>query len=171
MRKLITLIIAVCFTNLFTNAQDAAIFNKLKAKYSLTRYRTESGGWYLLGYTDRGVNYYGFADKEGNIIAENAVKYKVHKGFIELEIFDELKKEEHDNWVKDMKQYERDMQNYNREETRYKNELKAFNERVAAAKQEAENRWNAARQAAYNAAVAKFRAEQRAQQQKQQPKI
>lgn len=168
MRKLITLIIAVCFTNLFTNAQDAAIFNKLKAKYSLTRYRTESGGWYLLGYTDRGVNYYGFADKEGNIIAENAVKYKVHKGFIELEIFDELKKEEHDNWVKDMKQYERDMQNYNREETRYKNELKAFNERVAAAKQEAENRWNAARQAAYNAAVAKFRAEQRAQQQKQQ---
>ena len=168
MRKLLSLLIAVCFISLSSQAQDPAIFNKLKEKYSLTRYRTECGGWYLLGYTDKGVNYYGFADKEGNIIASNAVKYKIHKGFIELEIFDELKKEEHDNWVKDMKQYERDMQNYNREETRYKNELKAYNERVAAAKQEAENRWNAARQRAYNAAIEKYRAQQKAQQQKQQ---
>ena len=152
---------------LSSKAQNPKVFNKLKEKYSLTRYRTESGGWYLLGYTDRGVSYYGFADKEGNVVASNAVKYKVHKGFIELEIFDELKKEAHDQWINDMKQYERDMQNYNREETRYKNELKAYEERLKAAKQEATNLYNAARQRAYNAAVEQYRAEQRAQQQKQ----
>ena len=97
MKKTLISIILLGITGFTTAiAQNAAILNRLKAKYSLTRYRTECGGWYLLGYSDRGVNYYGFADKEGNVIATNAVKYKVYKGFIELQIFDEMKKDTHD---------------------------------------------------------------------------
>lgn len=152
------LIIGVSLFPLTLDAQNAAIMSRLKAKYSLTRYRTECGGWYLLGYSDRGVNYYGFADKEGNVIATNAVKYKIHKGFLELQIFDEMKKDEHDQWVADKKQYDRDYQNYLREEQRYQNELEAYNSRVEAAKKEAQNLWNAARNAAYNKAVAEYKA-------------
>ena len=133
------LIIGVCLFPLTIDAQNAAVMSRLKAKYSLTRYRTECGGWYLLGYSDRGVNYYGFADREGNVIATNAVKYKIHKGFVELQIFDEMKKDEHDQWIADKKQYDRDYQAYLREEQRYENELKAYNARVAAAKKEAYN--------------------------------
>lgn len=144
-------------------AQNAEVLNRLKAKYSLTRYRTECGGWYLLGYSDRGVNYYGFADKEGNVIATNAVKYKVYKGFIDLQIFDEMKKDEHDQWLLDKKQYDRDYQNYLREEKKYENELAAYKERVKAAKVEANNQWKAARQAAYNRAVEKLRADKQKQ--------
>ena len=152
----ILLSMVVCSTVL---AQNAAVLNRLKARYSLTRYRTECGGWYLLGYSERGVNYYGFADREGNVIATNAVKYKVYKGFIDLQIFDEMKKDEHDQWILDKKQYDRDYQNYLREEKRYENELTAYNERVKAAKKEAENQWRAARKAAYDYAVAKYKAE------------
>ena len=161
--KILSLILLgtiVCSTAI---AQNAAVLNRLKAKYSLTRYRTECGGWYLLGYSDRGVNYYGFADKEGNVIATNAVKYKVYKGFIELQIFDEMKKDEHDQWIQDKKQYDRDYQNYLREEKKYENELAAYKERVKAAKTEANNQWKAARQIAYNKAVEKLRAEKQKQ--------
>ena len=158
-KRLLSLILLntiVCST---VFAQNAAVLNRLKARYSLTRYRTECGGWYLLGYSERGVNYYGFADREGNVIATNAVKYKVYKGFIDLQIFDEMKKDEHDQWLLDKKQYDRDYQNYLREEKRYENELSAYNERVKAAKKEAENQWRAARKAAYDYAVAKYKAE------------
>lgn len=75
--KILSIILSVIIGCSAAVAQNAAILNSLKQKYSLTRYRTECGGWYLLGYSDRGVNYYGFADKEGNVIATNAVKYKV----------------------------------------------------------------------------------------------
>lgn len=152
------LIIGVCLFPLTLDAQNAAVMSRLKAKYSLTRYRTECGGWYLLGYSDRGVNYYGFADREGNVIATNAVKYKIHKGFVELQIFDEMKKDEHDQWIADKKQYDRDYQAYLREEQRYENELKAYNARVAAAKKEAYNLWKSAKNAAYNQAVAEHQA-------------
>ena len=158
--KILSIILSVIIGCSAAVAQNAAILNSLKQKYSLTRYRTECGGWYLLGYSDRGVNYYGFADKEGNVIATNAVKYKVYKGFIELQIFDEMKKEAHDQWILDKKQYDRDYQNYLREEQRYENEVSAYNEKVKAAKKEAVNQWNAARQVAYNNAVAKYKAEQ-----------
>lgn len=161
MKKAIILIVALFMAGLLapvaTVAQNQAILNRLKSRYSLTRYYPECGGWYLLGYSDRGVNYYGFADKEGNVIATNAVKYKIHKGFIELQVFDEMKKNEHDQWLMDKKQYDRDYQAYIREEKRYESELKAYNERVAAAKNEAHNQWVAARQRAYEAAVAEYR--------------
>ena len=167
MRRIMITLLLSGFVSLTTYSQNAAILNSLKAKYSLTRYRTECGGWYLLGYSDRGVNYYGFADKEGNVIATNAVKYKVYKGFIELQIFDEMKKEAHDQWILDKKQYERDYQNYLREEKKYESELSAYKEKVKAAKVDAVNQWKAARQIAYDRAVAKLKAERQAKQKSQ----
>lgn len=155
--KLLLIAISIIVWTGIAEAQNPTILNRLKSKYSLTRYQPECGGWYLLGYSDRGVNYYGFADKEGNVIATNAVKYKIHKGFIELQIFDELKKDEHDIWLQDKKQYDRDMVAYEREEKRYEGELSAWNQRVAEAKREAENQWKAARQAAYDQAVREYR--------------
>lgn len=161
MKRIINVTIAIILSIIvgagMADAQNPGVLNRLKSKYSLTRYQPECGGWYLLGYSDRGVNYYGFADKEGNVIATNAVKYKIHKGFIELQIFDEMKKDEHDIWLQDKKQYDRDMVAYEREEKRYESELSAWNQRVAEAKREAENQWKAARQAAYEQGVREYR--------------
>ena len=64
----------------------------------------EKGG-YLLSYNEGGTNLFGFADLEGNVIVSNATQYKVHPGYVEMQVLDMLKLEAHKQWQEDMKQY------------------------------------------------------------------
>ena len=99
--------------SLGTMAQNPSVVASLKSKYASAQFRPECGGWYFLSYQKDGQNYYGFADNKGNVIASDASKYKIHPGYIELYLLDLNKKELHDQWVLDMKQYQKDHQNQN----------------------------------------------------------
>lgn len=163
MKRKLTLILATAILSAgsagLAYGQNPAVLSQLKAKYSLTRHQPECGGWYLIGETRGGVNYYGFADKEGNIIASNATEYKIHKGFVELRIFDEQKKAEHDRWLDEKRQYDRDLQAYDNEQKQYNEALAAHNEKVESAKAQAEKLWKADQKAASDEAKKKYREE------------
>jgi len=156
--KKILFISVLVFASVHLYAQNPAVTRNLQSRYGSAQWRTECRGWYLVSYTQNGTNFYGFADAEGNMVASNAVKYKVYKGFIEMQVFDRLKQQRHDNWEKEMAQYQKDYDNYVAKNKQHENRLEAYKANVEAAKQEAENRWNAARQMAYNNAVIQARA-------------
>lgn len=127
-------------------AQNASVTSALKSKYSMAQYYPECGGWYFISYQKDGQTLYGFTDKNGNVIAQDASKYKLHKGYIELYLLDMAKKAEHDRWILDMKQYNIDYQNYKRTQAKYENELRAYKAKYQAAEGEAERRWKNARE-------------------------
>ena len=54
---------------------------------------------------------YGFADKNGNVVVENAAKYKLHRGYIELYVLDSQKKADHDQWLEEKRQQALDADN------------------------------------------------------------
>lgn len=141
-------------------AQIASVTSSLKSKYSQAQYYPECGGWYFLSYQKNGQTLYGFADKNGNVIAQNASKYKLHKGYIELYLLDANKKAEHDRWIQDMKQYNIDYQNYKRVQTQYEAELSAYNEKVRVAEGEATRRWELGKKAAQQKAEAEMKQQQ-----------
>lgn len=164
MKRIVLLLSLMFLYGNISFAQNANVISALKAKYSLAQYHAECGGWYFISYQKDGQTYYGFTDRNGNVIASDASKYKLHKGYIELYLLDADKKAEHDQWILDMKQYNQDYQNYKKVKTEYENEIKAYNAKVEAAKKEATNRWNHAKQVA----IEKARRENQAKQQQQQ---
>ena len=101
----------LCVSVITGYAQNPSVQSALRSKFSLVQYHPECGGWYLVNYQQNGQTYYGFADNAGNIVGQNALKYKIHKGYIELYILDMEKKAAHDQWLQDKRQYEIDMQN------------------------------------------------------------
>lgn len=133
----------------------------LNNRFQQVQFHPECGGWYFLSEQKGGETLYGIADNNGNVIASEARKYKLHKGYIELYLIDNQKKQAHDQWIADMKQYEIDMNNYQSIKTRYEAEVKAYNAKVDAAKAEATNRFNAERARVERQARAQVAAEQR----------
>ncbi len=133
----------------------------LGSRFSQVQFHPECGGWYFLSEQKDGETLYGLADKNGNVIASEGRKYKLHKGYIELYLLDQQKKSEHDQWILDMKQYEIDMNNYQRVDAKYKADLSAYNAKVEAAKAEATNRYNAERARVEKVAQAQVEQEQR----------
>lgn len=113
----------------------------LQAKYSMVQYHSEGGGWYFLSYQKDGQTLYGFADKDGNVVATDAYKYVLHKGYIELYLLDQQKKALHDQWRNDMVQYERDMVKYQQVNAKYEAEVEAYNIKRAQAREEAQRRY------------------------------
>ena len=145
-------------------AQNTTIQNTLRSKYGGAQYHSECDGWYLLSYSKGSQTMYGFADKNGNVIAENATKYKLHKGYIELYVLDVQKKTDHDQWLTEKQQYDIDYKNYEKIKASYDAELKTYNSNVQIAKKEAERRWKIAQ----DQAAKQAEAEQRMRQQQQQ---
>lgn len=133
----------------------------LSNRFQQVQFHPECGGWYFLSEQKNGETLYGLADKNGNVIASEARKYKLHKGCIELYLLDNQKKALHDQWVQDMKQYEIDMTKYKSVNAKYEAEVKAYNAKVEAAKAEATNRYNAERARVERQAKAQAEAEQR----------
>ncbi len=161
MKKILLLILLFSLVTLKNIAQNANVISALKSKYSLAQYHPECGGWYFISYQKDGQTYYGFTDKNGNVVASDASKYKLHKGYIELYLLDADQKAAHDQWIQDIKQYNQDYQEYLRVKKQHENEVKAYKIKVQAAEKEANNRWQRARQAA----MEKARRENAARQQ------
>lgn len=124
-----------------TTAGHSSVQTALQAKYSLVQFHKECGGWYFLSYQKDGQTLYGFADKAGNIVASDAYKYVLHKGFIELYLLDMQKKSLHDQWKIDIAQYQRDLNNYKSIKAKYEAEVNAYNAKREQAREEAERRY------------------------------
>ena len=93
-------------------AQDAAVENYFKSKFSYVQYYPNNGGWYLLKYTKNGQTYYGMGDIKGNVIVSEALSYKLYDGFVEFNLIDMQKKAAHDMWQQSMKDYQIAYQKY-----------------------------------------------------------
>ena len=132
----------MCNTYGYSQNSGGAKTSALKAKYSLVEYHPECGGWYFLSYQKDGQMLYGFADCSGNVVASDATKYKLHKGFIELYLIDKQKKALHDQWKNDMVKWQRDYDEYNRNEAKYEAELDAYKAKRAQAHEEAKKIYN-----------------------------
>ena len=157
----------LCVSVITGYAQNPSVQSALRSKFSLVQYHPECGGWYLVNYQQNGQTYYGFADNAGNIVGQNALKYKIHKGYIELYILDMEKKAAHDQWLQDKRQYEIDMQNYERVNAQYQAEKEAYDRKVQAARTEATRLWRNAQERAAQQAKAEAEAKNKAQQQQQ----
>jgi hypothetical protein len=134
MRKFLYAAMMFCITVGSACAQNAAVLSSLKSKYSLAQYHPEFGGWYFLSYQKSGQTVYGFADAQGNVVAADALKYKLHKGYIEFYMLDSQKKAEHDMWIQDKKQYEQDMVRYKQVNKAYEAEKEAYEQKVQVAR-------------------------------------
>lgn len=161
MNRFITSIISSIFIIGSAFAQPTSLLNK----FSQIQYHANCGGWYFLSRQSGGQTLYGLADKSGNVIVSDALKYKLHKGYIEFYLIDPQKKANHDQWVNDMKQYEIQMANYNRIQAEYDAAIEAYNIKLDAAKTEATARWNARRAQVEREAKARVEAQQRQQAQ------
>lgn len=152
MKRFFPLVLGVLFfaNAVLSAAEDSNVTKQLRSKYAMAQYHPEYGGWYLIRYTSDGQTYYGFCDNKGNVVAQNATEYKLYKGYIELYILDINQKQQHDYWEQQMFQYKKDYAKYDKIRGDYQNELNAYNARVKDAEKEARQRYNSARDAAYN---------------------
>lgn len=142
----------------FTLRADGAIEARLRAQYGQAQHQPQGGGWYLLSYYRHGEYLYGFANKQGHVVVDGATQYKIHKGFLELELLDLQQKALHDQWEEDMRQYERDYQEYTRVKKNFEAEMRQYRARVEAAEREAHTRYEYARRQAIARAQAQARA-------------
>ncbi len=159
---LFTILICIFFPIKIIAQIDLAT-ESLKTKYSRVQYNKECGGWYFLSYQKDGQTLYGFADVNGNVVASDASKYELFPGYIKLYLIDEAQKSKHDQWIIDMRQYNTDYTEYQRIKAKHENEIAAYNAKVRAAKNEAQNIYNQQRQAAINAAKRRQAAQQQSQ--------
>ncbi len=146
--SIIFLYISILLSISVSNAQNPNVENNLKQKYALVQYHPECGGWYFLSYNVNGTPMYGFADAKGNVVISGASQYKLYPGYISCYLLDLSKKSLHDQWRIDVKQYEKKYTEYLKVEAAHKANIAAFNAKVKAAKQEANRRWERAKQLA-----------------------
>lgn len=139
------LLLCTVFFSAYCFAQEVNVQEKLRNRYDNVIYSPEGGGWYLVTYQVGSKTLMGFCDKKGAMICPNVEKIEKHKSWINLYVLDYEKKEIHDRWEDDMRDYNRDLDYYNRVEARYKAELNDYNNKVSAAKNEAKRRWQNAR--------------------------
>lgn len=152
MKRFIALVfLALCFAQgILWADENPAVTKALRAKYAMAQYHPEYGGWYLIRYASGNQTLYGFCDSKGNVVAQNATEYKLHKGYIELYILDVNQKQQHDLWEQKMIQYRKDYAKYDRVRGDYENELANYRARLKEAEAEAKRLHQQARDAAYN---------------------
>lgn len=148
MKRIVLLFLSAIMMVAVVSAQNPDVESRLKSKFSQVQYYKECGGWYFISYSRDGQTLYGFADKQGNVIASDAYKYKLHKGFIELYILDKQKEAIHNQWKAEYTQYRNQLTEYKRVEAEYEATLNAYNVNVSAARTEAERRYKLAVDAA-----------------------
>lgn len=145
----LTLLMTALLSCSLTTVAQSGAESRLKSRYGgQVQYHSNGGGWYLMSYYRDGVPLYGFADKAGNVVADGAAQFRIHKGFIELMLLDQAQKSLHDQWEADMRRYEQDFREYTRVKRNYEAELAEYEARVRAAKQEAQARYQYARKQA-----------------------
>lgn len=139
MKRLLWIITLVLF-HLSLFAQNPNVQHRLESRYSLVRYHKECGGWYFLSYSKGGQQFYGFADNNGNVVAQDADKYRMHPGYVELHLLDKNQAALHAQWKNDMKSYEHSNREYLRVEKAYDAEMAAYKAKVKLAESEAKKR-------------------------------
>ncbi len=155
MKKIFIFItVMVCMVTAAFSAENTEVTKRLRNKFSLVQYHPEGGGWYFIKYSTAGQAFYGMCDNKGNVVAQDATEYKIHKGYIEMYLLDMEQKQAHDNWIRQMDQYRADLAKYESIKADYNAQMEAYNAQVKAAEQQAQDLYNARRQEAYDNAVA-----------------
>lgn len=126
-------------------AQNPQVLKKLSDRYDNVVYSPEGGGWYLVTYQAGTKTLMNFCDKKGTVLCSNVEKTEKHKSWIHLCVLDAEKKQIHDRWEDDMRNYNRDLDYYNKVEAQYNASLTNYNNQVKSAKAEAKRRWQNAR--------------------------
>ena len=139
-------IVSLFFMSLDANAvvsssQQREIERSLRTKYTEVSYHREGGGWYLLVTEHDDAAYYSMGDSEGNVVASDAVAYRLYDGYISMRLADKQKKRLHDEWVENMKSYIVAYEEYRRINVEYDEALKAYNLKVSAARQKAQEKY------------------------------
>ena len=140
-------VIGLLFISLGANAvvsssQQRSIEQLLRAKYSEVTYHHECGGWYLLVSERDETIYYSMGDADGNVVASDAIAYRLYDGYISLRVADRQKKRLHDEWVENMKSYTLAYEKYCQINAEYDEALKAYNLKVGSAKQKAQEKYD-----------------------------
>lgn len=131
----ITLFVEVTFAML--TEQQQAIEQSFWSRYSDVQYYPEYGGWYLLTSHQNNHKTYAMADNMGNILVSGAIDYKRYDGYIRFHLLDLSKKQLHDQWQLEMKEYESRYANYREIENEYEQKLNAYNLKLEVAKHHA----------------------------------
>lgn len=114
-----TLILMACTLSLNIHAQNVAVTNQLKAKYSIVEYNKGNGGWYLIGKQVGTETQYGFCDKLGKVIAFGGTEYKSYDAFIEFYMPDPALKKEYDEWKRKHDEWEKEYAVYETAKKQY----------------------------------------------------
>lgn len=160
--------VLVAFSTAVYAAENPELTKQLRKKYAMVQYHPECGGWYFIRYQEGDQTYYGFVDKEGNVVAQNATEYKIYKGYIQLYVLDPLKKAKHDDWLRQMEKYQQDMHKYEQVENDYSARKRQYDAQVANAKEVATQIYEQRRQEAADQAIALEKQRQAYQQSQQQ---
>ena len=116
--KTLILLIA-CTLSINIYAQNAAVTNQLKAKYSIVEYNKGNGGWYLIGKQVGTETQYGFCNKLGKVIAFGGKEYKAYDAFIEFYMPDPALKKEYDEWKRKHDEWEKEKAEYDKAYSSY----------------------------------------------------
>ena len=81
------------------------------------------------------------ADSEGNVVVADAVAYRLYEGYLSMRLADRKKKRLHDEWIENMKSYTLAYEEYCRINMEYDEALKAYNLKVGAARQKAQEKY------------------------------
>lgn len=122
-------------------SQQRGVEQSLRSKYLEVTYHREGGGWYLLVTERDTATYYSMADSEGNVVVADAVAYRLYEGYLSMRLADRKKKRLHDEWIESMKSYTLAYEEYCRINMEYDEALKAYNLKVGAARQKAQEKY------------------------------
>ena len=147
--KIILLVVSLllpCVANaqVRNSEQQKMIEKSLRAKFSNVQYHSDGGGWYLLSTRKNDSTYYSMADAKGEIVVSGAVKYVLYEGYVKMCLRDEVQIKKYAEWVDLKKQYDIDYHKYSQVKAEYEEVIKAYEVKVAAAKQEADTRYKKA---------------------------
>ena len=137
--------------------EQQMVENSLRAKFSSVQYHSQGGGWYLLSTIKNDGTYYSMADSKGNIVVSGAIEYVLYEGYIKVHLKDEAQIKKHAQWLEVKKQYEEDYHKYSQIKAEYEEVLKAYQLKVAAARQEADARYKKAVSEAQQAAQEEYK--------------
>lgn len=110
-----------CMLSINIHAQNVAVTNQLKAKYSIVEYNKGNGGWYFIGKQTGTETQYGFCNKMGKVIAFGGKEYKVYDAFIEFYMPDPAMKKEYDEWKRKHDEWEKEKEVYDILDKQYTN--------------------------------------------------
>lgn len=130
-------VICALLVTIGANAQNAAVSNQLKVKYSLVEYHKDNGGWYLIGKQNGTENEYGFCNKLGKVIAFGGKDYKIYDAFIELYMLDPALKKEHDEWKAKYDEWYKEYVVYEKEKSAYDKKVEIIATEISNKKKEA----------------------------------